>query len=61
LDNTKVDSALKIITNFVERFKNSVYLAHSGGKDSVVIHHLTKQIKPDIMIIHNVKPMLGTV
>jgi hypothetical protein len=34
-------------------------MGHSGGKDSTVLLHLTKQVCTNIRIVHNVKPMLG--
>jgi 3'-phosphoadenosine 5'-phosphosulfate sulfotransferase (PAPS reductase)/FAD synthetase len=41
-------------------FEYNLFLGHSGGKDSQVILHLAKQIMPNIILIHNIKPMLGT-
>lgn len=59
--NMKVDSALKHIEHAIEAFgPNAIFLGHSGGKDSCVIYSLTKRLLPDAIVVHNVKPLLGT-
>jgi 3'-phosphoadenosine 5'-phosphosulfate sulfotransferase (PAPS reductase)/FAD synthetase len=59
--NKKVGSALgrleKLRTMFSEE---SIFTGHSGGKDSVVILNLAKKVFPNIRVVHNVKPLLGT-
>lgn len=39
---------------------DATFVGHSGGKDSVVIHSLTKLAGLNLQVIHNVKPMLHT-
>ena len=56
----KIENAKARIAAAVEKHKGAVFLGHSGGKDSQVILHLTQKILPDVKIVHNVKPMLGT-
>lgn len=56
----KIHNALFHIRKVLEQPNTLVAVAHSGGKDSQVILHLTKQINPFLPLIHNVKPMLGT-
>ena len=60
MNQEKVNSALHHIRRAFDLFGKAMFTGHSGGKDSVVIHHLTKQIVQDFVTVHNVKPMLGT-
>lgn len=56
----KIENALARIQNAYKIHDNSIFLGHSGGKDSCVINHLTNQVIENYKIVHNVKPMLGT-
>lgn len=56
----KIENALARIQNAYKIHGNSIFLGHSGGKDSCVINHLTSQVIEKYKIVHNVKPMLGT-
>lgn len=60
MNQDKVTIALDRIFQAYERFGDSLFIGNSGGKDSCVILHLAQQIYPDITIVHNVKPLLGT-
>jgi len=40
----KVQEAIERIQKAYDRFGNEMFLGHSGGKDSQVILHLTKQV-----------------
>ena len=53
----KVQEAIERIQKAYDRFGNEMFLGHSGGKDSQVILHLTKQVTDDFIIVHNVKPL----
>lgn len=50
----KTRIALKRIKNHVDY---GCHVGHSGGKDSNVVWHLAKSLFPDIMVIHNTKPL----
>lgn len=56
----KIKNAIERIQFAYEIHGNDIFLGHSGGKDSCVINHLTKQVIENYKIVHNVKPMLGT-
>ena len=47
---TKVDKAKKLIKKFVKKY-DRICVAHSFGKDSMVLLHLVYQIEPDISVI----------
>jgi 3'-phosphoadenosine 5'-phosphosulfate sulfotransferase (PAPS reductase)/FAD synthetase len=54
----KVDEAL---IRIVEQYANSLtglFVGHSGGKDSQVVAHLTQQVYPEVIMVHN--PKLNT-
>jgi len=51
----KVELAKLRITEAVSVFGDSLFLGHSGGKDSTVIYHLTKSVFPDIKVVHTPK------
>lgn len=57
--SNKTAAAIKRIQHVVECYGNTGFLGHSGGKDSVVIHHLAQQVAM-LRVVHNVKPLLGT-
>lgn len=61
MDKIKLHVALTRVADAFEKFGNKVFLGHSGGKDSCVIHHLVKTLTRDPIIVHNVKPMLSEV
>lgn len=61
MNRIKVHSALVRIKEAIDLYGTMTFLGHSGGKDSCVIHHLTKQFYPNITLVHNVKPMLKDV
>ena len=44
----KIDHSLGVIDQFISRVKGKAYVAFSGGKDSTVLLHLCRLIKPDI-------------
>lgn len=52
----KVEASLLRIGQAVSQFYNGLYVGHSGGKDSVVITHLTRLVCPSVRIVHNPKP-----
>lgn len=56
----KVQKALYRIKKAHEIHGDSIFLGHSGGKDSCVINHLAQRVIPNYKIVHNVKPILGT-
>ena len=58
----KTNSALYYIEKCVSEHGNAGFLGHSGGKDSIVIHHLAQLMidHQSLVIVHNVKPLLGT-
>ena len=59
--HTKAKEAIQRIEQYSAKFKpGEVFIGHSGGKDSCVIHHLTRQVIDKFVIVHNVKPLLGT-
>ena len=56
----KIDQALNRIEYRYSKYGSiGLFTGHSGGKDSTVLLNLAQQINPDIIIVHNVKPMLG--
>lgn len=57
---SKIEISLDRIARAYNRFGNTLFIGNSGGKDSCVILHLAQQIYPNITIVHNVKPLLGT-
>jgi 3'-phosphoadenosine 5'-phosphosulfate sulfotransferase (PAPS reductase)/FAD synthetase len=61
MDKIKLHNALVRVSQACERYGNGVFLGHSGGKDSCVIHSLLKRYKGDTIIVHNTKPMLDEV
>lgn len=60
METVLIENALSRIAQAYQKFGSSMFIGHSGGKDSCVILHLTQQIYPNITIVHNVKPILGT-
>lgn len=44
----KIDHSLGVIDEFISHLNGKVYVAFSGGKDSTVLLHLCRIIKPDI-------------
>jgi len=52
----KINAALDLITKTFDKYGAGVYVGHSGGKDSVVIHHLTQRVATDFYVVHNAKP-----
>jgi 3'-phosphoadenosine 5'-phosphosulfate sulfotransferase (PAPS reductase)/FAD synthetase len=48
--------ALERIRKALNKFGTSLYLGHSGGKDSAVIYHLATKVYFDITVVHNPKP-----
>jgi 3'-phosphoadenosine 5'-phosphosulfate sulfotransferase (PAPS reductase)/FAD synthetase len=57
----KTKTAIEHIQLIINSLGNTGFLGHSGGKDSIVIHHLVQQVlgTDSIKIVHNVKPFLG--
>lgn len=53
--NIKVQMALNRIDNMLSQFGMSIYVGHSGGKDSTVIYDLTKYLYDDIVLVHTPK------
>lgn len=55
----KVELALNRLKSCLITFncrENNIYVAHSGGKDSVVVHHLARQVFGDaVKVIHTPK------
>ena len=61
MDKYKVADALRRIGSVIRTFRaDQIFLGTSGGKDSVVIQHLTQRLLPHVIMVHNVKPMLGS-
>jgi 3'-phosphoadenosine 5'-phosphosulfate sulfotransferase (PAPS reductase)/FAD synthetase len=61
METKKILQAKDRIFNYCGFALSEVFVGHSGGKDSCVIHHLTKSVfGDDVRVVHNVKPMLGT-
>lgn len=59
--NKKQNLALKRLEYAYKIHGDGLFLGHSGGKDSCVIHHLSSIIMGNnFKIVHNVKPLLGT-
>jgi len=56
---SKTEIALDRIEIMYHKYGTQIFMGHSGGKDSTVLLHLVQQIIPNIMLVHNVKPMLG--
>jgi 3'-phosphoadenosine 5'-phosphosulfate sulfotransferase (PAPS reductase)/FAD synthetase len=50
-----VSYELRLIEDFVAANDGKIYCATSGGKDSAVIMHLTHQVFPGCLFIHNPK------
>lgn len=61
MDKIKEHMAMVRVHDAIAKFGNKVFCGHSGGKDSVVIHHLTSRLLPSVWLVHNVKPLLDTV
>lgn len=57
----KEHMAMVRVHDAVAKFGAKIFCGHSGGKDSVVIHHLTSRFIPSVSLVHNVKPLLATV
>lgn len=51
----KIDYSKDIITRFYETMKGKVFIAFSGGKDSIVLLHLVRTIYPDVKAVYNYK------
>lgn len=54
--NKKIDTAKRFLHSVVEFYQESeggIYLANSGGKDSLVCYTLLKEVGADIPIIHS--------
>lgn len=49
--NQKIDHSLHIIENALSFSGNNAYVSFSGGKDSTVLLHLAKMIKPNIRTV----------
>ena len=47
----KILKTKMLIQEAIYRYGNKVYVSYSGGKDSTVISHIARQIKPDILHI----------
>lgn len=62
MDKKKVTVAEQRIVAAISKHNwSKVFVGHSGGKDSCVVHHLAKKMLAiGVMVVHNVKPMLGT-
>lgn len=56
MNSSKVSKALQLIQVAFNQFGDSLYVGHSGGKDSAVIYTLTKMVNPDVLVVHNAKP-----
>ena len=52
----KVDRTNTIIKRFYEAVKGEVYIADSGGKDSLVQRHLVRTLYPDTPAVHVAVP-----
>lgn len=61
MDNIKEHAALVRVKEAIDLYGTMTFVGHSGGKDSCVIHHMAQRFKPDITLVHNVKPMLASV
>jgi 3'-phosphoadenosine 5'-phosphosulfate sulfotransferase (PAPS reductase)/FAD synthetase len=63
MDQDKLNAALARLEYIKRKFPPAtVYMGHSGGKDSAVILSLMNRVfgEHKFNIVHNVKPMLGT-
>ncbi len=49
----KVAMAKEVVVKAIELFGDKIALAFSGGKDSLVVLHLTLQVYPDVLVIYN--------
>ena len=47
----KIKTSLRKIEKFIEAMEGKVYVSYSGGKDSEVLLHLVKQVKPDVDVV----------
>lgn len=47
----KITKTKMLIQEAIDRYGDSVYISYSGGKDSTVISHIARQLKPDILHI----------
>lgn len=47
----KIWISKKRITEYYEHFNGKVYVSFSGGKDSTVLLHLTRSIRPDVKAV----------
>lgn len=47
----KIDHSLGVIDEYIGKLNGKVYVAFSGGKDSTVLLHLCRIIKPDIKAV----------
>lgn len=56
----KINAAIKRIQTANELNNGKLFMGHSGGKDSCVIYDLCMKALPDLYVVHNIKPMLGT-
>jgi 3'-phosphoadenosine 5'-phosphosulfate sulfotransferase (PAPS reductase)/FAD synthetase len=56
VDENKIKESLRRIRSNVATYGESIFLGHSGGKDSCVIMHLAKQVAPNMLVVHNPKP-----
>ena len=61
MNNIKEHAALVRVKEAVDLYGNMLFVGHSGGKDSCVIHHMTQRFMPEVTLVHNVKPMLSSV
>jgi 3'-phosphoadenosine 5'-phosphosulfate sulfotransferase (PAPS reductase)/FAD synthetase len=52
-----VEEAIEFIAEFYKQFGEDMYIAYSGGKDSSVILDLALRVDPNMLIIHNPKPI----
>ena len=49
--SAKVAHSLNVISQALAHFDNQMYVSFSGGKDSTVLLHLVRKIKPDIKAV----------
>lgn len=57
----KVQESKDLISRHFVVYGSSMFLGHSGGKDSCVIFDLASQVNAGLRVVHNPKPEVGPI
>lgn len=62
MNEVMIDTAIERIRKAAALAQGKIFVGHSGGKDSCVVHDLCLKTlgEGNVVVVHNPKPMLGT-